>query len=342
MPPKAVTYQPNSIIYFKGDISDRVFILNAGKVTLKYTDVETGQDVHELIKTGEFFGVKSALGRYARDETAIALTEAKCISMTVPDFEAMASKNIRVVMKMLQVFSNQLRRIHKRVQSLMALDEQSNPEAGLFSIAEYYLKTRQYAQAIYTFNRYLIYYPSGRHADEATRHLESAEQALGKYGQGKGPAAAAPAPVAPAPAPAAARPEKSRELSGAGQRFYDAMSLVTAEKYDEALKAFQQIIAEGGEEEYAAKSRFEIGRCQFFLKRYEQSIRAFSELVQAYPKHPDLAEAIYYVAQSQAQLGQTAKAEGLYKRLLTMTKEGDALQRRVRKAMRDLEGAQQR
>lgn len=337
MPPKAVIYQPNSIIYFKGDISDRVFILNAGKVTLKYMDVETGQDVHEPIKTGEFFGVKSALGRYPRDETAIALTEAKCISMTVPDFEALASKNIRVVMKMLQVFSNQLRRIHKRVQSLMALDEQSNPEAGLFSIAEYYLKSRQYAQAIYAFGRYLTYYPSGRHSDQATRHLEAAEQALGKYGQGKGPAAE------PAAAPAAAaRPDRSRELSGTAQRFYDAMSLVTAEKYDEALKAFQQIAAEGAEEEYVAKSRFEIGRCHFFLKRYEPSIRAFSELVQAYPKHPDLAEAIYYVAQSQAQLGQTAKAEGLYKKLLTMTKEGDALQRRVRKAMRELEGAQQR
>ncbi len=341
MPPKAVIYQPNSIIYFKGDISDRVFILNAGKVTLKYTDVETGQDVHELIKTGEFFGVKSALGRYARDETAIALTEAKCISMTVPDFEAMATKNIRVVMKMLQVFSNQLRRIHKRVQSLMALDEQSNPEAGLFSIAEYYLKARQYAQAIYTFGRYLTYYPSGRHSDEATRHLESAEQALGKYGQGKGPAAAG-APAAAAAAAPAARSERSRELSGAAQRFYDAMSLVTTEKYEDGLKQFQQIIADGAEEEYAAKSRFEIGRCHFFLKRYEQSIRAFSELVQAYPKHPDLAEAIYYVAQSQAQLGQTAKAEGLYRKLLTMTKESDALYRKVRKAMRDLEGAQQR
>ncbi len=336
MPPKAVVYQPNSIIYFKGDISDRVFILNAGKVTLKYMDVETGQDVHEPIKTGEFFGVKSALGRYPRDETAIALTEAKCISMTVPDFEALASKNIRVVMKMLQVFSNQLRRIHKRVQSLMALDEQSNPEAGLFSIAEYYLKSRQYAQAIYAFGRYLTYYPSGRHSDQATKYLEAAEQALGKYGQGKGPAAAAE------PAAAAPRPERSRQLSGAAQRFYDAMSLVTAEKYEEGLKAFQQIVAEGGEEEYVAKSRFEIGRCHFFLKRYEPSIRAFSELVQTYPKHPDLAEAIYYVAQSQAQLGQKAKAEGLYKKLLTMTKEGDSLQRRVRKAMRDLEGAQQR
>jgi TolA-binding protein len=334
VPPKAVSYRANSIIYFKGDISDRVFILNAGKVTLKYIDVETGQDVHEYVKTGEFFGVKSSLGRYARDETAIALTDAQCIAMSVPDFEAMASKNIRVVMKMLQVFSNQLRRIHKRVQSLLALDEQSNPESGLFSIAEYYLKSRQYAQAIYAFGRYLTYYPSGRHADQANRYLDSAEQALGKYGQGKGPSGETPA--------AAARPEKSRELSGAAQRFYDAMSLVTGEKYEEALKAFQAIVAEGAEEEYVAKGRFEIGRCHFFLKRFEQSIKAFSELVQAYPKHPDLAEAIYYVAQSQGQLGQTAKAEGLYRKLLTMVKEGDALHRKVRKAMRDLEGAQQR
>jgi TolA-binding protein len=341
VPPKAVSYRPNSIIYFKGDISDRVFILNAGKVTLKYIDVETGQDVHELVKTGEFFGVKSALGRYARDETAIALTDATCISMSVPDFEAMASKNIRVVMKMLQVFSNQLRRIHKRVQSLMALDEQSNPEAGLFAIAEYYLKSRLYSQAIYGFGRYLTYYPSGKHADQATKHLEAAEQALGKYGQGRGPGSAPAAAAAAGAAAPAARPDKTRELSGSGQRYYDAVSLVTAEKYEEALKAFRAIIAGGAEEEYVAKSRFEIGRCHFFLRRYAESIKSFSELVQAYPKHPDLAEAIYYVAQSQTQLGQKAKAEGLYRKLLTMVKESDALHRKVRKAMRDLEGAPQ-
>lgn len=74
MSPKAVQYKANSIIYFKGDTSERVYILKSGKVSLKSNDIETGQEMQEMIQMGEFFGVKSALGKYPREETAIVLT----------------------------------------------------------------------------------------------------------------------------------------------------------------------------------------------------------------------------------------------------------------------------
>ena len=42
MSPKSMQYKANSIIFFKGDLSDRVFLLNSGKVTLNAIDIETG------------------------------------------------------------------------------------------------------------------------------------------------------------------------------------------------------------------------------------------------------------------------------------------------------------
>ena len=90
MSPKAVQYRANSIIYFKGDLSDRVFLLNSGKVNLTSMDIETGQEVRDLIKTGEFFGVKSALGRYPREETAIVLQDSSVMTFSVPEFEQIA------------------------------------------------------------------------------------------------------------------------------------------------------------------------------------------------------------------------------------------------------------
>jgi CRP-like cAMP-binding protein len=75
-------YKANSIIFFRGDRSDRIFILKSGQVSLNHTDIETGQEVHDLIKTGEFFGVKSALGRYARDETAQVLTDSTALAFS--------------------------------------------------------------------------------------------------------------------------------------------------------------------------------------------------------------------------------------------------------------------
>ena len=59
MSPKAANYKANSIVYFRGDVNERVFILKGGRVVLKYNDIETGQEMQDLIQTGEFFGVKS-------------------------------------------------------------------------------------------------------------------------------------------------------------------------------------------------------------------------------------------------------------------------------------------
>ncbi len=332
--PKAVHYRANSIIFFKGDASDRVFILNKGKVSLNYIDIETGQEVHELIKTGEFFGVKSAMGRYPREETAVSLEDTTVIAMTVPEFEALVSKNTRVIMKMLRVFSNQLRRFHKQVQSLLVSDEQVSPEDGLYRIGEYYLKARQYNQAIYAFGRYLVYYPSGKLSDAANKNIEMAEEHLGKYGQGQGPA-----PDIPGYTQKIEKPKQAEKgLSSSAQLYYDAVSLVTAEKYEEALKKFKSLVDQGMDEEYTAKARYEIGRCLFFLKQYPNTIRVFTKLVQDYPKHPDLKDALFFIAQSNEKVGKVSTAKGLYRKLMTMTSDSDSLHRKVLKAVKVLEG----
>ena len=83
---------------------------------------------------------------------------------SVPEFEQLATKNTRIITKMLKVFSNQLRRIHRQVQNLLVSEEQVNPETGLYKIGEYYLKNKRYAQALHAFKRYLVYYPSGAYA----------------------------------------------------------------------------------------------------------------------------------------------------------------------------------
>ena len=233
MAPKAINYKTNSIIYFKGDAGDKVFILNSGKVSLNYTDIETGQDIHELIKTGEFFGVKSALGRYPREETAVVLQDSTVIGFSVPEFEALSAQNTRVVIKMLKVFSNQLRRIHKRVQTLLNVEELGKPETGLYRIGEYYLKNRQYTQALYAYKRYLVYYPSGTHAADVTRKLEVTEEYLSKYGQGKGPDPKADGERPPSPPPRASREAAVREPAAPGAGARGAAAQTAADAWDE-------------------------------------------------------------------------------------------------------------
>jgi len=347
--PKAMQYKPNSIIFFKGDASDKIFILKSGQVSLNYTDIETGQEIRDPIKTGEFFGVRSALGRYAREETAQVLTDSTVVAFTVPEFEQLAMQNSSIIVKMLRVFSNMLRRIHKQVQHLVSSEEQIKPEEGLYRIGEHYLKSRRYSQALYAYKRYLTYYPSGKYAPEATRKMQMAEDHVQKYGDGPGPSeapaargtpAAAPrdaAPAASGSSPAAAAAETG-ELSEVARQYYNAVSLLSQQKYQEALVQFRKIVSEGQDAEYAAKAQYEMGRSLYFLKQHDASVQCFTVMIQKYPKHPELREALFYVGKCYEEKGDAEKAKGFYSKILSLVGAEDPLSRKVKKALRELPG----
>ena len=344
--PKAVTYRANSIIYFKGDQSERIYLLNSGKVSLSYVDIETAQEMRDLIKTGEFFGVKSALGRYPREETAMVLQDSAVMVFSVQEFEQLATKNTRIITKMLKVFSNQLRRIHKQVETLLVGDEQVNPETGLYKIGEYYMRNKRYAQALHAYKRYLVYYPSGSYSSDVTSKIVSAEEFLSRYGSAEPPASATistPAATAvaaglgPSAAPTAQQtaPADTPDLA---QQYYNAVSLVSQEKYMEAFKAFKKIIDGGADAEYSTKAEFEMAKCLFYLKQFDSCIKSFTAIVQKFPKHPEMKDALFFVARSYEEKGDKAKASGLFKKILTMGTEEDPVIRKVKKALRALEG----
>lgn len=117
--PKLMQYTKGSIIYFEGDKDERVFVLNKGAVILTTLSVETNETETEHINNGEFFGVKSALGRFPREETATASAESTALVFTVQEFESAFSANKLVMMKMLRVFSKQLRDVHNRADTLL-------------------------------------------------------------------------------------------------------------------------------------------------------------------------------------------------------------------------------
>ncbi len=349
--PKAIQYRANSVIYFKGDASERVFVLNSGKVSVSYIDLENGQEIRELIKTGEFFGVKSALGRYPREETALVMQDAQVMAFTVPEFELLAMRNTRMITKMLKVFSTQLRRIHHQVQNLLESDAAVSPEAGLYRIGEYYFRAKKYPQALHAYKRYLTYYPSGQYSGDVTGKIEQAESYLSRYGQAGPPAADEPPPVprgpatapraaggAAGPGPSAPPAGGTNELSDVAKQYYNAVSLVSQEKFQEAWREFKKI-GETGDAEYASKAEFEMARCLYHLQQYDGCIRSFTQIVQKAPKHPDMREALYYVGRSYEAKGDKARAGGLYKKILSLG-EDDPVARKSRKALRAMEGAE--
>ena len=335
--PKPVRYKANSIVYFKGDNNDSVYILKSGSVILKYQDIETGQELQDIISTGEFFGVKSALGKYPREETAFVVKDAEMLAFTVPEFEAVVMQNTRIIMKMLKVFSNQLRRIHKQLSNLISTGEDEDPESGLFKIGTYYQQCGKNVQALYAFRRYLTYYPSGKFASEATENLQRVEllaQNSPSGGAQSGPSVGASA----APSAGGGGKGSGGTMSDTAKEYYRGVNLFSQEKYGDALNVFKQVIVSGGDSEYQAKAQFEVGRCLFAMRNYDTCIKHFSAMIQKYPKHPDMLEALFSVGNSYEQLADPAKAAGFYKKILSMAEDGTKVHRKAARALEKVQG----
>ncbi|MFO7849017.1 MAG: cyclic nucleotide-binding domain-containing protein [Spirochaetia bacterium] len=338
--PKAVTYKANSIVYFQGDVNEKIYILKSGKVSLNAHDIETGQEIQDVIGTGEFFGVKSALGRYPREETAVVLADSNMLIFTVPEFEQFVLQNTRIIVKMLKVFSNQLRRIHKQVRNLLDSGNAMDPEEGLFRIGSYYLEAKKYHQALYAFRRYITYYPSGKFSEEATANISKSEQLLQKYGKDS----ASAAPSGDSGDQGASKNESrvrapeskpAEELTGVAKKYYNAVSLFSQEKYQEALQDFKDIMQ--GEGEYTVKSVYEYGRCLFGLEKYKECIEHYTQMIKNYPKHPELRTALIYVGNCHENLENTQKASDFYKKVISMSSENEVVHRKAKKALRRLE-----
>jgi len=336
--PKPFQYRSGSVIYFQGDAADKIFIVQAGKVNLNYQDTESGEDIHDLVQPGEFFGVKSALGRYPREENAIAIQDANIMAFTVPEFETLAQANTRIIMKMLKVFSNQLRRIHHQVSNLLERGDETSPEMGLFNVGEYYLKNKRFLQAKYVFSRYLTYYPSGRHAAQAAKNLEIAESQSYSQAVAQRPGREAPVSIMSDNA----FPDKggSKDQGGdSAKAYYDAVSMITQEKFQQAYLAFKKIIDADEDPEYVAKSFYDISRCLFFLNKFDDCIKSFTVMITKYPKHPDLGNALYFMGQSYEKLGRKDQAVTFYKKILTMPgDEDDGMKVKAKRALKALGG----
>ena len=310
--PKPALYRSGSVIYFQGDPAEKIYILQTGKINLVYQDMETGADIRDHVQPGEFFGVKSALGRYAREENAVAMTDTSVMVFSVPEFEAVVSANTRIIMKMLKVFSNQMRRVHKQVSKVMAKEEKA-PADGLFHVGEFYFKNKRFAHAIHVFSRYLEIYPTGRNAAEAARNLEIAETSLGRFDDGKGSGGAR-----------IAAHSAAHNASGGNEKNYsDALNLVSHGKYQEAMMMFKKIVDSGTDADLTAKSAFEIGRCMFLIEKYEECIRYYTSMLTKYPKHSDLKETMYIIGQCDERLGKQDQAIAFYKKILSLGGSGD-------------------
>ncbi|HNH09334.1 MAG TPA: Crp/Fnr family transcriptional regulator, partial [Leptospiraceae bacterium] len=131
------TYKAGSIVYFEKDKADDIFVLQNGRIILTYLSADGKTEIKEDVKLGEFFGVKSSLGRYPREETAQVLGGATVLVFKMADFELFVAQKTHLILKMMKVFSSQLRQIHHKVrEQLGQFGDMKSAAFELMNVAE--------------------------------------------------------------------------------------------------------------------------------------------------------------------------------------------------------------
>ncbi|MCR5290000.1 MAG: Crp/Fnr family transcriptional regulator [Treponema sp.] len=173
--PKVVQYTKGSIIYFTGDKDDRIYILQSGHIVLTSIDIETNAPISEQTAQGEFFGVKSALGHFPRQETATAITDCVIIVMPASEFESIFITNQQIIYKMLRVFSGQLRKVHRKIASLLHTKGEADPQTGMLILAKSFYDDEQYRSCCDVCLKLLLRFPNTPNKAEATKLYNDAK-----------------------------------------------------------------------------------------------------------------------------------------------------------------------
>lgn len=358
--PVARNYKPGSIIYFDGDKhSEEIYILQSGKISLTSLALDTGEEIKESLANGEFFGVKSVLGKYPREETVQTHTQTVVLVLQPDEFEQMVLKNFRILMKMLKVFSNQLRRVGKKVRELMHKGESKMPATELFYIGEYYFKKGKAQQATYVYNKYLEFYQDGQFVDQTKERLdaigrgdltyveethapaEAASTAGGRESESTETSTAKEASSTAEEDKGDRRPDVLRTTEGLDitKKYYEGLSLVSQDKFAEAMEIFKTISSQTrfkdeATAKFAEKSYFELGKCLSKLDKQLEAIETFSILLKKFQRTDLLKDTLFQIGESYVKLGKFDKAINFYQKVVN-TPPKESINSQAKKALEE-------
>lgn len=339
-------YKNGSIVYFEKDKAEDIYVLQKGRVILTYTSVN-GHELKEDVRLGEFFGVKSALGKYPREETAQIIGDTSVLVFKVPEFEKFVANKTHLIIKMLKVFSSQLRQVHRQLREILGQGEAKNPAFELMNVAEVFYKNGNYDHAVYAFKRYLEHYPTGTYAGRAKELLDSAGK-NSPYPINIPPLVYQPEAntqsrlqeILKAPA------VESRATTGVDPnsilaQFSKATTLLNANQLEEADALFKALLRREDtttqeEERVIEKSNYSIGVILYKKKYYEHAFSSLSNYVKAYPKGVMLKEAIFHLALSAEGMGDKTKAKALFGKVTMIPPVDDFMSKTAKAKMGEL------
>jgi len=344
--PVARNYSGGSIVYFQGDTGEEIYVLQKGRVILISTAIDTHEEIKEEVRLGEFFGVKSSLGKYPREETAQVLGKTTLLVFRHNEFEQLVMKNTRIIMKMLKVFSKNLRNIHRQVRDVLKADAVKDPAYELMNVAESFYRSGHIDYATYAFGKYLEYYPGGRYSQRAEDLLQMARKGMAfpasypplmaEVSSDKSPGtdfvkqgmmSAEKADTVDedpfALNPGMLESNDKDQTSPLKLKFEEGIKAFKNENYIEALRKFKEIknhseLLNPEDTELVSRAHFEKGRAELKLRHLDEASSSFSEYIKQFPTGDYVKESIYQLGIVAETGGDIDRAKSLFHKVSTM------------------------
>jgi CRP/FNR family transcriptional regulator, anaerobic regulatory protein len=115
-------YKKGQIVFFEGDVSDKFYIINGGKIKIfKYTK-EGKEQILYILSEGDFIGYLSLLKKGKFDFNAEALEDVNVCMLTKDDFDKIVKKTPEISLKILENLHDRLVSLENLVQTLSTKD----------------------------------------------------------------------------------------------------------------------------------------------------------------------------------------------------------------------------
>ncbi len=340
--PVARNYNGGSIVYFQDDAADEIYVLQKGRVVLLSTSLDTDEELKEEVQLGEFFGVKSALGRYPREETAQVIGKSTLLVFKLAEFELFIMRNTRIIIKMLRVFSKNLRRIHRQVRDILKAGAPKDPAFELLNVAESFYRSGAIDHGVYAFGKFLEYYPGGPYSTRAEEMLQMARKGmmypphfppLEPVAQASVPdeamvrkgmmsaKSAADDPFALNPGDDALLEVDIAQPPGVKEILQQGLTAQRNHDYEAALGAFTRIVGNGTlnqKDAQVEQAYFEKGATELHLGNHEDASNSFSLYIKNYPTGRFVKKSIFQLGILAETTGNKARAKTLFQKVATM------------------------
>ena len=338
--PVIKNYKDQSIIYFEHDRSDEVYVLRSGRVILTYTPIDSKNEVKEDVRVGEFFGVKSAIGRFPREETAQVVGNASVLSFKLPDFETFVSERTHLIIKMMKVFSNNLRQYHSKVREQLGQQgDAKSPAFELMNVAEVFYKNGQLEHAVYGFEKYLSHYPQGAYSARAQELLNLARRSA-QYPTNM-PDLTYEFEKKSAQQPTSLQSEidtirkQGTEVSpdSSNSLLKQAKSNFSLGDYAGAISKLKSIVAQPSslDPQVVEEATLMLGSAQKNSKDGDGAFVTLSGFIKNYPRSEKVKEAMYLLGEVAESKKEVAKAIAIFSKVASMSSQDEFTQKAKQK-----------